>query len=375
MKTTLHIMLLLLIPVAINAGTPDVSAELRVVEQLRNEGKDAEALAICDSLRSAMNKEFRLQYDDQVLPVRFEAKAKEVELEAQREHSKLMQNLCLLAVVLIIGGMLFYLFIRRENKRMSLSEKEMKQATDSAEMAEKSKSMFLSNMTHEIRAPLNAISGFADLLACEGIDDDTRREAADIIEMNSRMLQNLIDDVVETSCTDLRQMKFFVAPCNVVKLGRNVTEMIGRIKKTGADLRFEADCDELMVMTDSLRLQQVMVNVLVNATKFCTQGSIVMRVETDEKCARISVTDTGTGIPIEKQASIFGRFERVGEKTEGFGLGLSICKFIIEHMGGEIWVDGTYTGGARFIFTAPYDSVLPVMGEEDNSCDKEGGTA
>ena len=82
----------------------------------------------------------------------------------------------------------------------------------------------------------------------------------------------------------------------------------------------------------------------------------------ETRIVQVSVTDTGIGIPKEKQAGVFGRFERVGESAEGFGLGLSICRFIVERFGGKIWVDGEYTGGARFVFTLPY-----------GSAEKEGG--
>lgn len=356
------ILFILSMPATLSAAVSSVAKTCEVAIDLYRQGKKAEALATLDSLHKSMNEDFGRQYDNQMITERIETRAEEAKVAAQRERKSLMTRTCILASVLFAGGFMIYLLVRRENKRIAQSAADMKEATDRAEMAEKSKSMFLSNMTHEIRAPLNAISGFADVLAYDDIDEEVRREAAEIIEMNSNMLQNLIDDVVDTACADLRDMKFRIVPCDIVKLGRNVTEMTNRIKKTNAAMSFETKADRLMVMVDPLRLQQVMVNVLVNATKFCKEGSIVMSVEEYDKGARVSVTDTGIGIPKEKQADVFGRYERVGETAEGFGLGLSICKFMIEHMGGNIWVDSEYTDGARFVFTAPFESPLTEEG-------------
>jgi signal transduction histidine kinase len=114
--------------------------------------------------------------------------------------------------------------------------------------------------------------------------------------------------------------------------------------------------------TDIHRLRQVLINLLTNANKFTDQGSVTLSVEKDdvENVMVFSVADTGCGIPVEKQGAVFSRFEKLSEYTQGAGLGLSICKLIVNKLGGEIWVDPKYTGGARFVFTHPLNKELGV---------------
>ncbi|MCD8184088.1 MAG: ATP-binding protein [Bacteroides sp.] len=126
------------------------------------------------------------------------------------------------------------------------------------------------------------------------------------------------------------------------------------IKQTQAEISFESSLPTLEIETDTMRLHQVLINILVNATKFTKEGSIVLSLEQNERgMAQFAVTDTGCGIPPEKQGKIFERFERVNEKAQGAGLGLSICQLIITRLGGDIWIDPKYTDGCRFVFTHP----------------------
>lgn len=223
-----------------------------------------------------------------------------------------------------------------------------------AEESIRNKSLFLSNMSHEIKTPLNALAGFSEVLTTPGIDEATRAQCNDVIQLNSELLLKLINDVVDISCLDVANMKFSITAHEVVTLCRNVVKMLDNIKQTSADIRFETELTSLEIETDQGRLQQMLVNLLVNATKFTKEGSITLALRLDEKgFAEFSVTDTGCGIPLERQSSIFGRFEKLNEGVQGTGLGLSICKLIIKRLGGEIWVDSGYTAGARFIFTHP----------------------
>lgn len=117
---------------------------------------------------------------------------------------------------------------------------------------------------------------------------------------------------------------------------------------------FETELSALEMETDPCRLQQVLINLLVNATKFTKEGYITLTLRINEAgVPEFMVTDTGCGIPLENQEAVFGRFEKLNEGIQGTGLGLSICKLIINRMGGDIRVDSTYSKGARFIFTHP----------------------
>ena len=137
-------------------------------------------------------------------------------------------------------------------------------------------------------------------------------------------------------------------------LGWNVVKTLSAIKQTDAEMVFETGLTSLELATDAERLQQLLINLLVNATKFTKEGSITLKLEqTEDGKAQFSVTDTGCGIPLEKQAHIFGRFEKLDEKAQGTGLGLSICQLIIKRLNGDIWVDSSYTKGSRFVFVHP----------------------
>ena len=122
------------------------------------------------------------------------------------------------------------------------------------------------------------------------------------------------------------------------------------------------------IETDDARLQQVLINLLINATKFTSQGSIILELrKQSEQELLFSVTDTGCGIPKEKQAAIFRRFEKLNENAQGSGLGLSICQLIIEHIGGKIWIDSDYTGGSRFFFTHPIRQSQSTNPQKENN--------
>ena len=134
-------------------------------------------------------------------------------------------------------------------------------------------------------------------------------------------------------------MQFKFNECDIVALCRNVIDMVEKIKQTQAEVRFSTSLSSLKLTTDSARLQQVLINLLINATT--------------EDTALFSVSDTGCGISKENQNKIFNRFEKLDENAQGTGLGLSICQLIIEQLGGKIWIDPDYDKGARFLFTHP----------------------
>ncbi len=139
-----------------------------------------------------------------------------------------------------------------------------------------------------------------------------------------------------------------------MKLCREASETVSASRKLEVELRYDTELSELMIDTDDARLRQVLINLLVNATKFTKEGSIVLKLElSDPNTAFFSVTDTGCGIPLEKQGLIFERFEKLNDFAQGSGLGLSICQLIVTYMRGRIWVDSNYTQGARFCFTHP----------------------
>ena len=247
-------------------------------------------------------------------------------------------------------------------------QKELKAARIKAEESDRLKSAFLANMSHEIRTPLNALSGFSSLLTEENLDNETRRQCNEVILQNSELLLKLINDVIDLSSLEFGKIQFCINKYNVVNICRNVIDTVSKIKQTQAAICFITELESMDIETDDARLQQVLINLLINATKFTSQGSIILELrKQSEQELLFSVTDTGCGIPKEKQAAIFRRFEKLNENAQGSGLGLSICQLIIEHIGGKIWIDSDYTGGSRFFFTHPIRQSQSTNPQKENN--------
>lgn len=291
--------------------------------------------------------------------------ADRMELENAEAHDELLLRIIFFSVlVLIIAGALVVV-IKRNNKELNKSREKLSETNKKAKRAILSKSMFLSNMTHEIRTPLNAIVGFSEVLSSMGdsIDDETRQMCGESIRQNAQLLHKLINDVMELSKQEESSMSFKLEKHEVVGLCRSTIETVERVKRTSAEILFQTPLNELELYTDSIRLQQVLINLLINATKFTSSGTITLLLDVDaeNKQAVFTVEDTGCGIPLNKQSAIFSRFEKLHEGIQGSGIGLALCRFIVEHLKGRIWIDPKYTSGARFVFTHPLNNNEPEV--------------
>ena len=257
--------------------------------------------------------------------------------------------------VLFVAAILIYL-ARKKNRRLIASRKQLEILRQETADSIRSKSLFLSNMSHELRTPLNAIVGFADLLSQDIVDDaEMKHQFGDRIKQNADLLLKLFNDVADFSALKEKNIPFVFADCDLVALCRNVVDTVENVKRTSAEVHFITSQDTLELHTDPGRLQQVLINLLINATKFTPQGTITLLLDLNKEknVVVFAVEDTGCGIPLDKQPHIFERFEKLHEGVQGAGLGLSICQLIVEHVGGKIWIDSSYTKGARFVFTHP----------------------
>ena len=247
---------------------------------------------------------------------------------------------------------------RRLSAKLVKQGKELLVAKYNAEEANQTKSRFIASISHEIRTPLNAVLGFSQLFANDQIEmsAEERKQYADLIMTNGNMLLKLIDDVLEVSKIEAGKLKFNIGEHDVVALVNTAAKIAeANNKSADVEIRVETNVSRLMIETDRERLLQVLANLTTNAKKCTEKGTITIALEKLRKddMISISVSDTGCGIPKEKATEVFERFSKLNSFRQGTGLGLSICKAFVEELGGKIWVDTTYTEGARFVFTHP----------------------
>ena len=234
-----------------------------------------------------------------------------------------------------------------------------------AERSNQLKSAFLANMSHEIRTPLNAIIGFSNILAAAE-EEQEKQEYINIIESNNTLLLQLISDILDLSKIEAGTLEFCYSN---VELNDIISEIESvtryRTESNGIQLIVQKGLPSCLIRTEKNRLMQVLNNLLNNASKFTSQGSITFGYKLCDKELYFYVKDTGCGIPADKVNSIFGRFVKLNSFVQGTGLGLSICQTIVEHMGGRIGVESEEGKGSTFWFTIPYQPAAAENKKEE----------
>lgn len=236
----------------------------------------------------------------------------------------------------------------RKNQELSLEEAKVK-----AEAADKMKSKYLADMSHEIRTPLNAITGFSELMAFADTDEE-RMSYYDVIKMNNQLLMQLINDILDISKIEADAIKITYEQLDVSELMDTIYASAKLRVPGGVKLVLEKEADHHMFGTDSMRLLQLINNLVNNAIKNTKEGSITMgyAIQPDDQL-RFYVRDTGIGIDKEKLKDVFDRFVKINDYMEGIGLGLAICKGLVVKMGGSIHVTSELGVGSEFSFILP----------------------
>ena len=286
------------------------------------QGMAMEACRIYQELYPPIDTLASQSYIRQINTIKAKYQVDKAETASNNEYNKIITSILVGTMALVTLFVLLAILLKRQREKVKLSTQKLATSRINAENAMRAKSVFLSNMSHEIRTP--------------------------------ELLLKLINDVIDLSSLEFGKLQFCIAQHDAVSICRNVIDTVNKVKQTQAELTFTTELEEMPIETDDSRLQQVLINLLINATKFTPQGSIVLKLEKEtDDTVLFTVTDTGCGIPKDKQANIFQRFEKLNENAQGSGLGLSICQLIIEHIGGQIWIDSEYAEGSRFCFTHP----------------------
>jgi signal transduction histidine kinase len=307
--------------------------------------------------------EFKIIRQDQERDIRYVA-----------SHMKLMEP---------ANGKKLVLFTLADISGQEKTKREVLRAKERAEDSDKLKNIYLSNISREIRIPMNSIVGFAELLNIDSITPEEKTEYIKIIKLQSNLLLKLIDDISEVARLEAGEVKINKSPCNLNLL---LNELLGisnqhkKIhKKENLELRLNIpDKEGIVTYTDSGRLQQILTNLISNAIKFTEKGSVEFGYTEKENAIEFYVQDTGIGLNKDEQRQIFDRFkyneETITRKYEGSGLGLTIAKGIVRLLGGKIWIDSERGKGTTIFFTipleeVPMENIEKVINEEHTSFD------
>jgi signal transduction histidine kinase/ligand-binding sensor domain-containing protein len=252
----------------------------------------------------------------------------------------------------------------RNNLELLVEErtKQLAQARVKAEESDRLKSAFLANMSHEIRTPMNAIVGFSNLLVSADLTEEKREKYSELIKNNSKLLFVLINDIIDISIIEANQLVLAKSRFNATTILKEISNYFEFENKNRIEFTYlnQHDDENLFIHNDAIRFRQVVVNLLSNAFKYTDSGKVELGYEITNGKVRVFVADTGCGIDTSDKEKVFDHFYKsMKDKMKlyrGTGIGLAICKRLIEQMGGEIWVDSTIDVGSVFSFTLPFSN-------------------
>lgn len=249
------------------------------------------------------------------------------------------------------------------NHQLQVELRKARAAQAQAEAANQNKSVFLANMSHEIRTPLNVIMGFSNLIVTAATEEE-KRMYAEVLENNCSLLLQLINDILDLSKIESGTLTFAEEEMELnILLEELASAMRTRIVAEEVVLNCVTLSAPCFVVAEKKRLSQVLINLLTNAIKFTTKGSIRLGYEIHGKMLYFYVADTGCGFPESQKQKVFERFVRLDSAKPGTGLGLAICRTIVEKMGGRIGVESEEGKGSCFWFTIPY---IPLCIEKND---------
>lgn len=308
--------------------------------------------SIVDGESTKLREEMSVRYNVNQLEL------EKIQLESRNRNIGFI-SVCVFLLLSIAWGIhqrINYVRIQRVQKKLMESNQEVIRQSQKAQESEKMKTAFINSMCHEIRTPLNSINGFSSLLLDESIDSEMKAEFPELIQRNTDQLTRLVNDLLEVSDLDSSEEELPMEQIDLYTLCREELAQLKEIDASGRiDYRLEMEEGSRMVQSHHIYLARVIENLLNNAVKFTDAGSVTLSCYNDQAKRELvmSITDTGIGIPVDKQEWVFGRFTKIDDYKAGTGLGLYVCRLIMNRLNGTIRIDPEYTGGTRFILTLP----------------------
>ena len=306
--------------------------------------------------RSMENKVEDLEIKKYVDELVVEKKALEIDL--QKSRSQLYLFLALLILSICFGIFIFFRLgkIKSLYKELQESNRLVIIASEKAQESERMKNAFIKNMCHEVRTPLNAINGFAELITSDGISPEEKKEFSKIIYTNCHNITSMMNDVQVIAQLDSSNEVLPLEPVHISLLCHHEMNKLKKLQqKPDIHYQVEGDKSNDLIYSDPNHFGIIISHLLNNANKFTNQGSITLSYQPEEegRIMCICVTDTGCGIPADKSEWIFERFTKNDDFIPGSGLGLYLCRLITQRLNGSLKLDTCYTGGARFILRLP----------------------
>ena len=269
----------------------------------------------------------------------------------QNHRTKMIGLTAALALMSLLIFALFYI-VQSRRKHMKELQKAYRRATES----EKMKAAFIQNVSHEVRTPLNIISGFSQVIADPELTDsvEERQHMSEMMQKSAHQITSLIDEIIGLSLIEsTERMRREDTPC-INRLLNDFQRDYQDLAKKGVSVKVDTTlADDFTIKTNENMLKRIITALMENAVKYTEEGSVTIKASADEKQLRITIEDTGCGIPADQAENIFGRFVKLDSFKEGIGLGLPLSRKLAEQLDGNVILDTKYTQGARFIVTLP----------------------
>jgi signal transduction histidine kinase len=321
-------------------------------------GEKGEAIKVANQrayVRDSLNSDMLFDNLNEINVEMNVAKMKQEAAETHIRYFTILSGLLLLVILILI----FWIIARRKARKQLIKKNEqLKEALSMAEEANKMKASFIRNITHEIRTPLNAINGFTQLLNNPNfeLNEEDKNTMTSTIKKNVDNITQIVDEILQVAD---KESKSVYAKNDTINCCQFLHEMIEKYQSEvsfGVTMNCSSNIGKnFTIKTNETALRRIVCHLLDNAVKFTEKGSIHVNceLEAEQNAIRISVTDTGIGIPEDKQEQIFERFYKVDSFSKGIGLGLSVSRMIAQKLGGNLILDSSYKEGSRFVVTIP----------------------